>query len=191
MNEHKLKELLARHTTTDMDKLEFVGRVSSEHLFVSVDECAEYLKKTITFTSTDPHENSPFDGTSVNSYKNYPVLVINTIDEAVCSLIYETYHQLNYEDPFFLAHIKDCVDDLLNFIVNIDHRAPYAFIRTNLHTVLMLIDFLASPTYHKEESLYSQLSYAYYFTMKSLYENAKPRDEYFSKLASYYAEKCK
>ena len=41
MNELKLQELLARHTTTDMDKLEFARRINSEHLFQSVDECVE------------------------------------------------------------------------------------------------------------------------------------------------------
>ena len=47
------------------------------------------------------------------------------------------------------------------------------------------------PVYHKEETLCGQMSYAYYKHMYTLYNLARPKDDYFSDLAYYYEKKCK
>ena len=188
MNELKLQELLARHTTTDMDKLEFTRRINSEHLFQSVDECVEYLTKMMVFVSVNANDPK---GTNMNTFKDAPVLAINTIDEAICSLIYEIYQQMNHVDQDFLAYIRNRISELQKTIIDTRYHDEFIYIQSAVYAMLMLISFLSVPVYHKQETMYSQLSYGYYKMMHTMYALAKPRDEYFEKLTKYYAEKCK
>lgn len=183
MDKLKLKELLARHTTTDMDKLEFARRIGSEHLFQSIDECLTYMTKLMTFVSMNPDDP---DGTTMDTFKNSPVLFINIMDEAICSLIYEIYHQMENVNQDFLAYIRLKIEALGDILINTEYSGDYVYIRTQLHAVVMLLSFLATPVYHKEESIQSQLSYAYYQLMYTMYSLAKPYDEYFTTLANYY-----
>ena len=188
MNELKLKELLARHSTRDIDKLEFLYRIRTEHLFQSVDECMEYLTKMATFVSINPCDPICSDS---NTFKSSPVLAINVIDEAVCSLIYEIYEQIYHGDPDFLSYITHRVEELMNTILNTKYPKEYIQIQSDLYAMLMLIKFLSMPVYHKEETLCGQMSYAYYKLMYTLYNLARPKDDYFSDLAYYYEKKCK
>lgn len=188
MDKLKLKELLARHTTTDMDKLEFARRISSEHLFQSIDECLDYMDKLMSFVSMNPDDP---DGTSMDTFKESPVLFINIMDEAVCSLVYEIYNQMEDINQDFLAYIRTKIETLGDKLINTEYSGDYVYIRTALHAVVMLLSFLATPVYHKEESIQSQLSYAYYQLMYVMYSKATPSDEYFITLANYYLEKCK
>lgn len=186
MNELKLKELLARHTTTDMDKLELSRRISSEHTFQSVDECVEYIKKMATFVSAN---SCLSDGSNVNTFKEVPILVINVIDEAICSLIYEIYQQINLGDQDFLAYIKHRIEELQCTINGTAYPEEYIPIKSSLRNVLALINLLSFPVYHKEETIPSQLSYEYYKLMHTMYSLARPRDSYFRKLTEYYRNK--
>lgn len=186
MDKLKLKELLARHTTTDMDKLEFARRISAEHLFQSIDECLNYIAKLMSFVSMNPDDP---DGTTMDTFKDSPVLFINIMDEAICSLIYDIYHQMEDINQDFLAYIRTKIEALGDTLINTEYSGDYVYIRTQLHAVVMLLSFLATPVYHKEESIQSQLSYAYYQLMYTMYSLAKPSDEYFVTLANYYLEK--
>lgn len=188
MNELKLKELLARHTTTDMDKLELARRINSEHLFQSVDECVEYLAKMMTFVSVNPDDPK---GPNMNTFKDCPILAINTIDEAICSLIYEIYQQMNHADQDFLAYIRNRIDELQKTIIDTIYDVEFMYIQYAVYDMLMLISYLSIPVYHKQETMHSRLYYGYYKMMYTMYALAKPRDEYFEKLTKYYAEKCK
>lgn len=186
MDKLKLKELLARHTTTDMDKLEFARRISAEHLFQSIDECLDYMAKLMSFVSMNPDDP---DGATMDTFKDSPVLFINIMDEAICSLIYEIYRQMEDINQDFLAYIRIKIEALGDTLINTEYSGDYVYIRTQLHAVVMLLSFLATPVYHKEESIQSQLSYAYYQLMYTMYSLAKPSDEYFVTLANYYLEK--
>lgn len=186
MNELKLQHLLARHPTTDMDKLELTKRIKSEHLFQSVEECVEYLTKIVVFVSVNPDSPS---GPNMNTFRDAPVLAINVIDEAVCSLIYEIYQQINCKDPHMLAHIQRQISDVIETINYTEHPKMYTDIKNALYNMMVQIYLLSFPVKHKEEDLPGKLSYYYYRLMYTLYNTAKPRDEYFDKFAKYYASK--
>lgn len=187
MDELKMKHLLARHTTRDMDKLELTRRVQSEHLFVNVDEAIDYLGHLVSNKSFNP------DDMFFMSFKRSPILVINIVDEAVCSIIYEIYQQIYRKDNDMLAYIRNRItefrDELMNKVARDDKdNWPYY---DDLFTMFMMLDFLSFPVYHREESLPHQVSYAYYSLMCTMYKTARPYDTYCLKLHTYYESKKK
>lgn len=187
MDEIKLSTLLAMHSCYDMDKLEFTRRVASDHAFNSIDDCVNYMEKMITFKNLN---NDDPNGICMNSFEESPVLIINVIDEAICSMIYEINLQIYRKDLDFLAYVKHRVEELAHILANEDWPEKYAAIHSALYGMLMLISFHSSPIPHREEVLTSQLSYGYYYLMYALYSNARPRTDYFSKLTAYYNLKC-
>lgn len=188
MNELKLQHLLARHMTADMDKLEFTRRIASEHLFTSIDECFEYLTKMITFVSVNPDDPK---GPNMNTLNDAPILAINVIDEAVCSLIYEIDQQIYRKDNDFLGYISNKVTELSNILLNTKYPEKYASVKSSLYAMLMLISFHTMPIPNKEEVLYSQVSYGYYQLMRDLYKAVTPKDDYIRTYTAYYELKCK
>lgn len=188
MNELKLQHLLARHMIADIDKMEFPRRIAAEHLFTSVDECAEYLTKIMTFISVNPDDPN---GPEMNTLKDCPILAINVIDEAICSLIYEIDQQILRKDKNFLGYTSHKVSELSNILLNTKYPPEYSAVRSSLYAMLMLISFHATPIPNREEVLYSQVSYGYYQLMRDLYRAAKPKDDYINKFTAYYELKCK
>lgn len=187
MDEVKLSTLLARHSCYDMDKLEFTRRIASEHFFNSIDDCINYMEKMIIFenlNSDDPN------GIYMNSFEQSPILIINVIDEAVCSMVYEINLQIYRKNLDFLAYIKHRVEGIAYTLSNTKWPEKYGAIKSALYGMLMLISFHSSPIPHREEILNSQVSYGYYQLMYTLYSCARPKSDYFSKLTAYYKLKC-
>ena len=187
MDELKLKHLLARHTVYDIDKLEFSRRIASEHLFQSVDECIDYLYKVIKKTPINPDDPN---GICTSTFKSSPILVINIIDEAICTLIYEICQQIHGEDQDFVMYINHRLDELIRYFVQ--NRPDYdEMINASLLMMLVMVKCLSVPVPHRQETAMSMISQEYYHLMKCLYENAQPRCEYFNKLTAYYKLKSK
>ena len=187
MDELKLKHLLSRRfAVIDNDRLWFQNRIKSEHLFVSVDECLEYLYAIIHEKSFNPDD--PF----FISYKDSPLLVINVVDEAIVSMVYEIYQQIDRQDESTLAYYRDKIEEFYFTLQNIAdgiNKTNYEY--RYYHSLLVLLThilYLCTPTIKREEIRPYRLSYSYYLLMYTLYDNAKPEDSYFGMLRHYYYE---
>lgn len=188
MDELKLQHLLARNMVIDIDKVEFPRRIAAEHVFTSIDESIEYLTKVMTFISLNPDDPK---GIEMNYLKDSPILAINIIDEAICSIIYEIDQQILHKDKDFLGYISTRITDFSNIILNMEYPKEYIPVKRSLYAMLMLIGFHTMPIPNKEEVLYSQVSYGYYQLMRDLYRTVKPKDDWVRKFTAYYELKCK
>lgn len=188
MDELKLKHLLSRRfAVIDNDRLLLQNRIKSEHLFISVEESLEYLYTIIREKPLNPDD--PF----FISYKENPLLVINIVDEAIVSMIYEIYQQIYRKDESMLSAYRNQIEafyfELQNKADGVDmSNYEYRYYHSLL-VLLIRIMYLCVPDNERskrEETRPYQLSYSYYVLMYTFYNNAKPKDSYFGMLEHYY-----
>lgn len=185
MDNLKLKHLLSRRfAIIDNDRLLLINRIKAEHLFVSIDEALEYLYMIIREQSINP------DNLFFSSYKEEPLLTINIVDEAICSIIYEIYQQIYRKDEGLLSVYRNKIEEFFYELQNkadgIDiNNKEYVYYHPLL-VLLVRIIYLCTPNIKKEEFRKYQLSYAYYVLMYTFYNNIEHKDSYFEMLEHYY-----
>ena len=191
MSPETLKRLLNRRTETSIDKLYLTRKVMGDHPFPSTYYAIEAMRTLVNEECTLDIENNQ----SHISYKKYPILAINIVDEAVCAIIYELYYQKAhdwYNDTGTGDFTRKLIDDFYWELVNIANKKSVEQIENlYLHELIIMIvglSNLATPEYHREEDAPFALSNAYYKLMYTMYANARPSDEYFTKYANWYLE---
>lgn len=184
---NKLRPLLATHQNVfETDKLSFLNRIRSEHSFQSVQDCLEYLNIIITNKPINPDNILP-----IYSEFDYSILKINIIDEAICSLIYETFISISRDNEdllkYNLVHLEEFRFDLRH-IMDEDISSVNTFFRP----LFMIISLLIS-LYHnhnleidKEEDSKKQLARNYYLMMYYLYSYSPIKDNYFRSMQNFY-----
>jgi len=191
MNTLKLQHLLARrYSPQDMDRITFDNRIKSEHVFTSFDECLSYLSKVIN------KESIGVDTIKEINYDTEPNFIINIVDEAICSMIYEIYQQIYRGDTSNLGYYRRMLDDLYNYSINHLSKLPASEKRKYdfYEPLLMLIEsimYLCTPEQEREESIDSsgKMAWRYYLTMWALHKNVRPYSDYNRKLENYYYNK--
>lgn len=184
---NKLRPLLATHQNVfETDKLSFLNRIRSEHSFQSVQDCLEYLNIIITNKPINPDNILP-----IYSKFDYSILKINIIDEAICSLIYETFISISRDNEdllkYNLVHLEEFRFNL-QYIMDEDISSVNTFFKP----LFMIISLLIS-LYHnhnleidKEEDSKKQLARNYYLMMYYLYSYSPIKDNYFRSMQNFY-----
>lgn len=184
---NKLRPLLVTHQNVfETDKLSFLNRIRSEHSFQSVQDCLEYLNIIITNKPINPDNILP-----IYSKFDYSILKINIIDEAICSLIYETFISISRDNEdllkYNLVHLKEFRFDL-RYIMD----EGISSVNTFFKPLFMIISLLIS-LYHnhnleidKEEDSKKQLARNYYLMMYYLYSYSPIKDNYFRSMQNFY-----
>lgn len=184
---NKLRPLLATHQNVfEIDKLSFLNRIRSEHSFQSVQDCLEYLNIIITNKPINPDNILP-----IYSEFDYSILKINIIDEAICSLIYETFISISRDNEdllkYNLVHLEEFRFNL-QYIMDEDISSVNTFFKP----LFMIISLLIS-LYHnhdleidKEEDSKKQLAKNYYLMMYYLYSYSPIKDNYFRSMQNFY-----
>lgn len=184
---NKLRPLLATHQNVfETDKLSFLNRIRSEHSFQSVQDCLEYLNIIITNKPINPDNILP-----IYSEFDYFILKINIIDEAICSLIYETFISISRDNEdllkYNLVHLEEFRFDLRHIM-----DEGISSVNTFFRPLFMIISLLIS-LYHnhnleidKEEDSKKQLARNYYLMMYYLYSYSPIKDNYFRSMQNFY-----
>lgn len=184
---NKLRPLLATHQNVfETDKLSFLNRIRSEHSFQSVQDCLKYLNIIITNKPINPDNILP-----IYSEFDYSILKINIIDEAICSLIYETFISISRDNEdllkYNLVHLEEFRFDL-RYIMD----EGISSVNTFFKPLFMIISLLIS-LYHnhnleidKEEDSKKQLAINYYLMMYYLYSYSPIKDNYFRSMQNFY-----
>ena len=184
---NKLRLLLATHQNVfETDKLSFLNRIRSEHSFQSIQDCLEYLNIIITNKPINPDNILP-----IYSEFDYSILKINIIDEAICSLIYETFISISRDNEdllkYNLVHLEEFRFDL-RYIMD----EGISSVNTFFKPLFMIISLLIS-LYHnhnleidKEEDSKKQLAINYYLMMYYLYSYSPIKDNYFRSMQNFY-----
>jgi len=184
---NKLRPLLATHQNVfETDKLSFLNRIRSEHSFQSVQDCLEYLNIIITNKPINPDNILP-----IYSEFDYSILKINIIDEAICSLIYETFISISRDNEdllkYNLVHLEEFRFDLRHIM-----DEGISSVNTFFRPLFMIISLLIS-LYHnhnlevdKEEDSKKQLARNYYLMMYYLYSYSPIKDNYFRSMQNFY-----
>ena len=185
---NKLKPLLSIHQNPfEIDKLSFLNRIRSEHTFQSVQDCLEYLNIIINNKSLNPDNILP-----IFSELDYYIFKINIIDEAVCSLIYETFITILRDNKDLLQYNVSLLEQFnIGFysIINKDQYLPNKFFRPLFMIIYLLISL--SHNYdlenYKEENYKYQLSIYYYKMMYLLYKQSTIQDNYTRIMQNFYS----
>lgn len=184
---NKLRPLLATHQNVfETDKLSFLNRIRSEHSFQSVQDCLEYLNIIITNKPINPDNILP-----IYSEFDYSILKINIIDEAICSLIYETFISISRDNEdllkYNLVHLEE-----FRFALQYIMDEGISSVNTFFKPLFMIISLLIS-LYHnhnleidKEEDSKKQLAINYYLMMYYLYSYSPIKDNYFRSMQNFY-----
>lgn len=184
---NKLRPLLATHQNVfETDKLSFLNRIRSEHSFQSAQDCLEYLNIIITNKPINPDNILP-----IYSEFDYSILKINIIDEAICSLIYETFISISRDNEdllkYNLVHLEEFRFDLRHIM-----DEGISSVNTFFRPLFMIISLLIS-LYHnhnlevdKEEDSKKQLARNYYLMMYYLYSYSPIKDNYFRSMQNFY-----
>lgn len=184
---NKLRPLLATHQNVfETDKLSFLNRIRSEHSFQSVQDCLEYLNIIITNKPINPDNILP-----IYSEFDYSILKINIIDEAICSLIYETFISISRDNEdllkYNLVYLEEFRFDLRHIM-----DEGISSVNTFFKPLFMIISLLIS-LYHnhnlevdKEEDSKKQLARNYYLMMYYLYSYSPIKDNYFRSMQNFY-----
>ena len=184
---NKLRPLLATHQNVfETDKLSFLNRIRSEHSFQSVQDCLEYLNIIITDKPINPDNILP-----IYSEFDYSILKINIIDEAICSLIYETFISISRDNEdllkYNLVHLEE-----FRFTLQYVMDEGISLVNTFFKPLFMIISLLIS-LYHnhnleidKEEDSKKQLARNYYLMMYYLYSYSPIKDNYFRSMQNFY-----
>lgn len=182
-----VKRLLYRDTSITLNQsLTFASLIKSEHMFVSIDECLEYLQFICIPKEKDPDFFLSFQK---------KLLFANTIKESIGTLFYESYKTLENHNVNDLLIIKDKIqrftDSALNTI-----RDEYD--TNTVHIIKVLSSFLSiiSLICKKENSRYevfppfSDVSKLYYGLMQDvyLYLSKGIDSEYFLNYTRIYAK---
>ncbi len=184
---NKLRPLLAtRQNVFETDKLSFLNRIRFEHSFQSVQDCLEYLNIIITNKPINPDNILP-----IYSEFDYSILKINIIDEAICSLIYETFISISRDNEDLLKYNLVYLEEFrfdLRYIMDEGISSVNTFFRP----LFMIISLLIS-LYHnhnleidKEENSKKQLARNYYLMMYYLYSYSPIKDNYFRSMQNFY-----
>jgi len=184
---NKLRPLLATHQNVfETDKLSFLNRIRSEHSFQSVQDCLEYLNIIITNKPINPDNILP-----IYSEFDYSILKINIIDEAICSLIYETFISISRDNEdllkYNLVHLEEFRFDLRH-IMDEGISSVNTFFRPLFMIIYLLISLCNNYDLevYKEEIYKYQLSIYYYKTMYLLYKQIKIQDNYTRTMQNFY-----
>lgn len=190
MEDYKITKLSAKISDFNIDRLDFSKRIKAEHLFVSIDECILYLSQYIVCDNRINKDDLFF----VSNTKT-PVLYANIIDEAVCSMIYESFKFIDKKDNDLLAYNRIRVDNLKDQIIyERDKLIPNDSKRNILNALFAMIEqisIILNPVNHKEEFKYGNLSLYYYNLMYTVYSYllTKGLETYYnSRLKSIYSK---
>jgi len=184
---NKLKPLLAIHQNPfEIDKLSFLNRIKSEHQFISIQDCLDYLYKIINNESLNPDNILP-----IFSELEYSIFKINIIDETICSIIYEIFVTISRNNKDLLQYNTDLLEkfnlDLYN-VINKDQYSVNTFFRPLFMIIYLLISLCNNYDLevYKEEIYKYQLSIYYYKTMYLLYRQIKIQDNYTRTMQNFY-----
>ena len=184
---NKLKPLLAIHQNPfEIDKLSLLNRIKSEHQFISIQDCLDYLYKIINNESLNPDNILP-----IFSELEYSIFKINIIDEAICSIIYEIFVTISRNNKDLLQYNTDLLEkfnlDLYN-VINKDQYSVNTFFRPLFMIIYLLISLCNNYDLevYKEEIYKYQLSIYYYKTMYLLYKQIKIQDNYTRTMQNFY-----
>lgn len=188
-NTYKLKSLLARNPYAfETDKLSFLNRICSEHIFQSTQDCLEYLEIIINNKPINPDNILP-----VHSSEDYTILKINIIDEAICSIFYEIFYTINRENKNILSYSTKLLEDfrtLLYSKIEEDKSVTTKFFRPLFMIIITIISFCNLPNighnYGKEEFYKKQIAKYYYELMYYLYDQVLEKDNYIRTMQNYY-----
>lgn len=184
---NKLKPLLAIHQNPfEIDKLSFLNRIKSEHQFISIQDCLDYLYKIINNESLNPDNILP-----IFSELEYSIFKINIIDEAICSIIYEIFITISRNNKDLLQYNTDLLEKFnldLYHIINKDQYSVNTFFRPLFMIIYLLISLCNNYDLevYKEEIYKYQLSIYYYKTMYLLYKQIKIQDNYTRIMQNFY-----
>lgn len=193
MDELKLKMLLAQRTTVfDADQMQLANRIKSEHLFQSVTECVQYLTyiaKSISINPDDPK------GLKTDNFRTNPILTINIVDEAICSIIREIYNMRDRWNPLELEICNSQISNLSS-LVTFNNGFDHDCIRQSLQIVLYDLMTMSNPSVLNPDKFMkiNKLSYDYYTLMLNMYNSIESKSEYTSKMVAFYklkADICK
>ena len=184
---NKLKPLLATHQNTfEIDKLSFLNRIKSEHSFQSVQDCLEYLDIIISNKPINPDNILP-----IYSEFDYSVLKINIIDEAICSLIYETFITISRNNENLLEYNSVLLKEFkfrLQYIINDGVSSTNIFFKPLFMIISILISLHDKHDLEidKEEEHKKLLAINYYSMMRYLYSQSNIKDNYFINMQNFY-----
>ncbi len=188
---NKLKYLMARHQNPfETDKLSFYNRIKSEHSFQSIQDCINYIDIIINNKPLNPDNILP-----TYCEEDYPILKINIIDEAVCSIIYEIFHLIWRENKDVLEYSTVLLESLKNDLlqkINNDKDSTIKFYRPLFMIIFTIVSLCYKHNFEtdKEEYYKKQLAYYYYTLMYHLYDQISIKDNYTRTLQNFYFDMC-
>lgn len=184
---NKLRPLLATHQNVfETDKLSFLNRIRSEHSFQSIQDCLEYLNIIITNKPINPDNILP-----IYSEFDYSILKINIIDEAICSLIYETFISISRNNEDLLKYNLVYLEEFrfnLQYIMNTGVSSTNMFFKPLFMIISILISLYNKHNLEidKEEDCKKLLAINYYSMMRCLYYYSNIKDNYFISMQNFY-----
>lgn len=195
MDAYILERLMAKHSTLDKDKLDLFNRIRSDDKnFVSSIQSIEYIKEVI---EDRPNTiNNPLN----KSFKELPILAINIIDEAICSLAKEIFKMRSINDFDNISYIRKNVEDLCSYIRNKNddlgnfecYRYEKIFLECIGNTLQSISTFAFPAEEFEEDMIIYAFSKNYYTLMFNMYGMLMDtRDEYIIKMNNFYLDKIK
>lgn len=186
---NKIKSLLARNPYTyETDKLSFLNKIKSEHVFQSVQDSLKYLQKVINNKPINPDNILP-----VYSFEDYPILKINIVDESICSIYYEIFHTINRENKDVLSYSTKLLEEFRSLLyskIEEDKSITTKFFRPLFMIIVTIISYCNLPNikhdYGKEEFYKKQIARYYYEMMYYLYDQVIEKDNYIRTMQNYY-----
>lgn len=192
LSELKIQELSSRkfYPITN-DRITFNARLKAEHLFTYVDEATYYIDRIVAYHTIED-DIDLMAGQTFDIHNNMTrTLIINVIDEAIISIIYEVLHQIHRNDISFVLFIQTLIENSkdkikIHYTSDKENHIKDIWFYEELYIVLNKISYICNPTNEdkREEIISSELALAYYNLMIRLNEGID--DQYNKDLVEYY-----
>lgn len=178
MTEFQIKLLSANNKSAlNLDSLKLFNNIKKEHVFTSVSDALDAIWEALT------KNINPDNPEMMSGGDSFSPLFINTIDDALTSIVYEIYHQdtsdLLLSIQSLLMKFADTVDVYKPIHQNEDGRIPV--LANKIKEFLTLIGIYGLDLTNRRS-----ISICYYEIMLYLYTNKKIKSEKDVIKISYY-----
>ena len=184
MNNIALKALAAEKQTTDQKLFRLNNRIKNEHYITDISESSSWIEFFVDNKLTGIVSNQNIIFT--------PVLILNIIDECICSIIYDIFKNKDNKD--LLNYYNQSLEFLINRIsIKLKNNKDFSKkqiqhmkICNKLVNLLNDIYYLCIPVNNKEECSEYKLAKDYYSFMYEYCVYHEKENDYFEKLKHFY-----
>lgn len=180
MTEFQIKLLSANNKSAlNLDSLKLFNNIKKEHAFTSITDATEAIWETI-MKAINPDNPEMMSGGDL-----FSPLFINTIDDAICSIIYELYQSDNGDIVLMIQHVLMMMASTLDVYKPIyeckDNRIQRLVER--LKNILSILGIYGLDLTNRRA-----ISLNYYDIMYYLYSNKKIKTKDDNIIINYYKQ---